>query len=442
VSGVLFAAAIAALVPAGFLAARWLRLEELPRAAAAPVLAAAGAVILATEMLLLDAFRVAWRVDLLVAPAVAGAAALAIGARRRRKPAPAPPLSGRARAMLAVAALELAVAFVLATTGHATSPDYVTFWGTKGQRFAARGAIDVPFLRLIHPDYPPMVPLLEAWGSMVAGGFDWMGPTVFLPLFLALAAWGFWGLSRETLGEARAAELTAIFAGLLAYLGLVDLNAGGAEGPLWFFEALALCALLLRGGGARDRIAGLALAGAVWTKAEGAAFAFLVLVAFSAARARRGRMLPFLRDAAILPAAAFGAWALYCRAHGLAPRFRVETLTTIELRLLPGVLLAIARNAGYHAAYLPWLVVLLAIPGGKPGREQLAAAAGGAGFVGILVALYMHGAEVPRQMIGWSASRALVGPLVCLFLAAATGPAPVRTGTPSLREAIPCANPS
>jgi hypothetical protein len=441
-SPLLFATAIAVLVPAGFLTARWLRLGELSRAAAVPVLAAAGSVILAAEMLLLDSFRVAWRVDLLVAPAIAGAAAMAIGARSRRTSVPAHPLSGRARAMLAVAALELAVAFFLAATGHMTSPDYVTFWGTKGQRFAALGSIDVTFLRLIHPDYPPMVPLLETWGSTVAGGFDWMGPTVFLPVFLALAALGFWGLSRETLGEARAAELTAIFAGLLAYLGLVDLNAGGAEGPLWFFEALALCALLLRGGGARDRIAGVALAGAVWTKAEGAAFAFLVLVAFSAARARRGKMLPFLRDAAILPAAAFGAWALYCRTHGLAPRFRVETVTTIELRLLPGVLLAIARNAGYHAAYLPWIVVLLAIPGGKPGREQLAAAACAAGFTGILVMIYMHGGEVPRQMIGWSASRALVSPVVCLFLAAATAPGPGPGEAQSLREAMSCANPS
>ena len=436
-SPVLFAAAIALLVPAGFLAARWLNVGELPRSAAVPVLAAAGAVILAAEMLLLDSFRMAWRVDLLVAPAIAGAAAMAIGARRRRRAVPAPPLSGRARAALAIAALELAVAFFLAATGHATTPDYVMFWGTKGQRFAALGAIDLPYLRLIHPDYPPMVPFLEAWGSTVAGGFDWMGPTVFLPVFLALAAWAFWGLSRETLGDVRAAELTAVLAGLLCYVGLADLNAGGAEGPLWFFEALALCALLLPGGGARDRIAGVALAGAVWTKAEGAAFAFLVLVAFALVRARGARTLRFLRDAAILPAAAFGAWALYCRTHGLASRFGAETLTTIEPRLLPGVLIAIARNAGYQAAYLPWVVVLLVILGGKPGRGQLAAAACAAGFVGILAALYMHGAEVPRQMIGWSASRALVGPVVCLFFAGATAPGSDRRGAESAGEATP-----
>lgn len=440
-SAILFAAAIALLVPGGFLAARWLRLGELPRAAAVPVLLAAGAVILAAEMLLLDLLRVGWSIGLLIAPAIAGAAAFAIGGRRR-KVAAAPPLARHARAALAVAGLELAVALFLAATGHATSPDYVTFWGTKGQRFASLGAIDLPYLRLIHPDYPPMVPLLEAWGSMVSGGFDWMGPTVFLPLFLALAAWAFWGLSRETLGDARAAELTAVLAGLLSYVALVDLNAGGAEGPLWFFEALALCALLLRGGGERDRIAGVALAGAVWTKAEGAAFAFLVIVAFALVRARGGGALRFLRDAAILPAAAFGAWGLYCRTHGLASRFGVETLTTVELRLLPGVLVAIARNAGYHAAYLPWAVVLLATLGGRPGREQLAAAACAAGFVGILAVLYMHGAEVPRQMIGWSASRALVGPLVCLFLAGATAPPSGREFARPPGEAAACSNPS
>jgi hypothetical protein len=287
-----------------------------------------------------------------------------------------------------------------------------------------------------------MVPLLEAWGSMVSGAFDWLGPTVFLPVFLALAVWAFWGLSRETLGATRAAELTAVLAGLLSYLGLVDLNAGGAEGPLWFFEALALCALLLPGGGARDRIAGVALAGAVWTKAEGAVFAFLVIVLFGLARAREGRTRRFLRDAAILPAAAFGAWGFYCRTNGLASRFGVETLTTIDPRLLPGVLLAIARNAGYHAAYLPWLAVLLVVPGGKPGRAQLAAAACAAGFVGILAALYMHGADVPLQMIAWSASRALVGPVICLFLAGATAPGSARRGAPSLQEATPCAKPS
>ena len=436
----LFAAAIAALVPAGFLAARWLRAGELPRAAAVPVLAAAGMVILAAEMLLLDLLRIRWSVGLLIVPGVAGTIAFAIA--RRGRTAVSAPLSGRARAALAVAGLELAVAFFLAATGHATSPDYVTFWGTKGQRFAALGAIDLPYLRLIHPDYPPMVPFLEAWGAMVAGGFVWMGPTVFLPLFLALAASAFWGLSRETLGEARAAELTAVLAGLLSYVGLVDLNAGGAEGPLWFFEALALGALLLPGGGARDRIAGVALAGAVWTKAEGTAFAFLALAAFALVRARGGRTLRFLRDAALLPAAAFLAWGLYCRAHGLASRFRAETLTAIELRLLPGVLLAMVQNAGYHAAYLPWVVVLLVILGGRPGRGQRAAVACAAGLVGILAVLYMHGAEVPRQMIGWSASRALVGPVLCLFLAGATAPGSGRRGAQLPGETTPCSNPS
>lgn len=437
-SGVLFAAGLVALVPAGFLAARWLRLDDLPRAAAVPVLAAAGAVVLSAEMLLLDRLRVRWSVPLLVAPGAAAAIVHALAHRRRRKES-APPLSRRAAAALAVAGFELAVAFLLAAAGHATSPDYVTFWGTKGQRFAALGAIDVPYLKLIHPDYPPMVPFLEAWSSMAAGRFEWMGPPIFLPVFLFLAAWAFWGLSRESLGDERAAELTAVLAGLLSYVALVDLNAGGAEGPLWFFESLALSALLFRGGAHRDRIAGVALAGAVWTKTEGTVFALLIVALFALVRAADGRAGRFLRDVAIPPAVAFLAWGLYCRTHGLASRFGAETLTTIEPGLLPGVLKAIGQNAGYRAGYLPWVVVLLVSLGGRPGRGQLAAAGCAAGFVSVLAMLYMHGAEVPRQMIGWSASRALVGPMVCLFLAGAS--ARGRRGSSSKREE-PCSSPS
>src|SRR5204863_2394835 len=83
--------------------------------------------------------------------------------------------AGGARATTLIAAFVLLTIYGVATARE-TCGDLIYFWGPKGQQFHYAGSIDAGFLGagdyvLMHSDYPPLLPLLYAWASLIAHRF-------------------------------------------------------------------------------------------------------------------------------------------------------------------------------------------------------------------------------------------------------------------------------
>jgi hypothetical protein len=310
-----------------------------------------------------------------------------------------------------------------AGTARATSSDLLLFWGTKGQRFAQAGAIDVEFLRqpdhlLMHSDYPPMLPCLFAWATLTAGRFAWGAALLTLPLFLGMAAISFFGFARPVLGLRSAAECTALLVALVGFVMIGTLMAGNADPLLAYFEILALSALTLGSSKAgADVAAGLGLAGAVLTKVEGTVFAALLVssfLLFGEGRSRWRRAVGIGTPAA----AALTAWMAFCRKNGLASLYSLSSHRPATMTHLSTVVSGVLREGSYGAAYTPWLVVVALGFRWRDTASTRVNLAVATGFLGFVLYIYLTSPTDPRLWIIWSASRLLLTPLVAVFFAA------------------------
>lgn len=426
-TGLLFGAALASLPLLGYPFARLRVFGTLTPAARWGVASAAGPLALCAAMLLATALHLRWSIGLLLLPS---AAALLLPGepllRRFGDPSPSPGEPPRALGFeVAGLATILGVIAYAAGTARATAADFVLFWGTKGQRFARARAIDVAFLRdplhsLIHPDYPPLVPCLYAWGGLIAGRFAWRTALLSFPLFVAFAALTLYGFSRPALGRRVALANASLLAVLLGFLGVANMVAGDAEPELFLFEVLALAALVFAGGSpAGLAAAGVGLAGAVLTKIEGTVFAVLVVGAYAAfgiSGSRRSRA----RAAVIVglpPAAALAAWLLFARHNGLLDVFRLGARTRLTLEELPVVLRELVRYDLFGPRLAAWAVVGALLIARRPPRAALFPLAVAAGFVAFMVYMYLSGPGDPTLWIQWSAARLAMTPLICVLVA-------------------------
>ncbi len=221
------------------------------------------------------------------------------------------------------AAGALVVAFALfAVTLWVTTPDFVYHWGFKAERFALAGAIDLRFLARpwnggpgIHPDYPNLLPSLDAATAIFAGRFD---PGA---LMLWSAVWftAILAALRDALRAAGVERWTAqaaiaAVAAVMATFALGNSLAGGADWLLALALAVAVPALCGAADDAADLQVGIAAAFAAASKIEGVPLA-VFLVAVHLAR-RSLPMLPMQPTPAAL--AGGGAAALTPRALGRA----------------------------------------------------------------------------------------------------------------------------
>lgn len=423
-TGVLFLAAFAGLplVGAGPLLSRrwnWLGVGEGVASASA-----VGAVILGSEMFAMTVVGVRWTLwTLLTLPA----AAIAIALRRGRSTAgrAAAARTGRltplAIALLGLAGGAVAIVAYAAMTARATSTDLLYFWGAKGERFALAGRIDADFLGrpdhfLMHSDYPPLWPCLYAFGTMLAGRFAWGASLATLPFFLLLGSASVWSFGRRCLGSVEAAALAAAYAALFGFVLSDGLTAGNADGPLLFFETLALCLLVF----ARQEtnaflLAGLALAGAAWLKLEGIAFGWAVIGAAALViRPLSSRRLALLAGP---PLFAYGAWIVFCRAHGLTDTLGKHTwvLTGERFQLIAA---GMARAASMGSHYLAWILVASLFVIRRPGRTAVFAAL----VAGLIAAFdggfYLAAPGDPTDWIAAAGERTLMSPLLALLLGA------------------------
>src|SRR5450759_1541878 len=182
-----FALAIAAwlLLPvAGLFALRIEAVRRMRWAGRIAISGAAGALVTGIVMFTMSTIGVHWnRVSLFLILAVIAA----IGFRRMTSDKEQSPRMSRA-AMLVIA-LFIALTTYGALDSRESSGDLHYFWGPKAVRFFRAGQIDTAFLRnpdfyQMHPDYPPLLPLLYSWSNVLSGDFSWMAALAATPLLL------------------------------------------------------------------------------------------------------------------------------------------------------------------------------------------------------------------------------------------------------------------
>lgn len=375
-----------------FAAGAWSRLfrdvRELRADAQAAVWFATGLVTLTVEMLLFTLVGVKWNALALIALPVAVAIPRLRGFASLRP-------SRHRLSFLILTALALAVFACAILSAAATSGDFIFFWGTKGQRFAQQRMLDAAFLRdpqhaVMHPEYPPLVPLYYAWTMLGAMELDWFGAMSSALLFLALATAAISGFTRSD-------SLAGLFVSLFGYLSVRNSVAGNGELPLLLFEAIALGALLI----GADSAAAIALCGAVLTKIEGGVFAVIVIAILG----RRWRV-------AVPPLVTLAAWLLFAKTGGLLatsdPRYAFSFA-----HVLPAAG-QLVREMSFGVWYLPWIAVAAVFAQGgfrASVRHLLAALL----FLIFMAATYAR----PEAHMEWSAQRVLLTPLLLAFCGAA-----------------------
>jgi hypothetical protein len=301
-------------------------------------------------------------------------------------------------------------------TARETCADLIYFWGPKGQQFYIAEKIDVAFLafphyKLMHPDYPPLLPLVYAFASSVAHGFSWWGALVAMLLLLLATALAFRGLAREALGNERAAAYATLLTAVLAYGYARSMVAGAAEPMLFLFETIAVAALTFRDDG--ETIAAIALAGAAWTKIEGAAFVVIVIVAYLLTRRRVARAMAMALPSVIL----VGAWILFAMKYKLIDQYgRVEQ--HLNFKDFGTIARTLSRQVSYGALYLPWLAGAVPFAFARNWRRAALPLLVFAGLVVSTVYFYLHG-DAPAWWIEASAERVMLSSLMALSVAAA-----------------------
>lgn len=451
----LFAASLAALPLLGFGAAFHPSVRSLPVLARAAAALALGYVGLTVTAVLLSMVGVPWSVPALALPPLA----VSLGLWRAWRGAPRRPRRpfrpSRGVASIAVAAGGLAALHLIwsLATGAATSTDFVLFWGVKAARFAQARAIDASLLRWPYfahavPDYPPGVPVVQAWSALWAGELPWRAMPLTAALWAICAAPLLLALLRDASSDDHAAAVTGFWCSALCISLAHSLSGGNAEAPLIFFEAAAVAALLVEPAEVSPSrfLPALMLAGAVLTKVEGTVAALLiaagVLVRDLADPRRRAAGSPLSIVAAagrlvLGPAAALSVWLLFQAAHGMPAGFRAHgSLWTLHPEFLPEILRGIARNLDAGTLGLSWAIPALLLLGARPSpRDLLPALALTGGLLAFLAFDYLHDDGSPSRRIRWTAPRVSQPALSALILAA--GVATARRSASSPGRLVP-----
>ncbi|MFN2384985.1 MAG: hypothetical protein ABR576_01630 [Thermoanaerobaculia bacterium] len=431
---VLYLIAHGSLILLGGCAAYHPSVRSLGTAARISACFGAGAVLLTLEALLFSILRIPWGLPGLAFPLLAAAAVAGWKAAARPRDPAAAERPARWAAVAGAALVTLASAHLFASlaTSRSTSVDYLFFWGVKAVHFADARGIDVELLKWRFfghgvPEYPPLVPIVQAWGILIAGEMPWRraGPFASSLWFLAALPVVF-AMLRRRIGGSPAAAVTAYWAVALAISLSVSYSGGNAEAPLLFYETVALLALTTetRDAPASDRwLPAAALAGAALTKVEAlpaAAFLILGTLLRDSIEGRSGVLRRAARLVA-LPVAAVSCWFAFQLLSGLPVGYRGHGRL---LELHPENLASIGRemfrnlDAGTHGMSWGVPAVLLLLFGRGPGRA-LPALAMAAGILLFLAFDYLHDPTDPWERIGWTFPRVSQPALSALILGAA-----------------------
>ncbi len=390
----------------------------------------AGAVALTLEGILFSLVGIPWTVFGLSVPLCSLSAACAM--RWRKLPAqPREPFRAR-RAVALWSVLVCGVALLLAafsfSSSSATSADFLLFWGVKAVRFADARGIDANFLRgpfTFHavPEYPPLVPVVQAWGCLVAGKMPWRVAPVSSVMWLAFTVPIVLERCRRVLGDDEATSVTAFWTAALSISLAYSYSGGNAEAPLLFFETVALAWLMTEDPSESRFVPMIALSGAALAKVEGSLAVALITVGALLRSDGRGLARSAARALvlAAVPAAAVGTWFLYQASQRLPVGYRAHgaSLFTLHPGNLRGTLTAMLQFLNAGSLWLPWVLsfsLLLLFPG--VWRRVLPALLLIGGLLAFFLFDYLHDAAVPRIRIEWTLPRVSQPALSAAILAA------------------------
>jgi hypothetical protein len=383
-----------------------------------------GALSLTAEATIFSLVGLRWSVAGLAIPLLV-ISSIAI-ARVKDRPIPANRLPGTALALLGLTAAAVAVLGVRLAVSRSVSMDLLFFWGVKAVRFADYRGIDSGFLAWPfgihgHPNYPPLHPMTLAWSALVAGRFSWRAAPLISVFWVAASAAALHGILRPALGSLGAAATTAFWTCAIARSLAAASCGGDAEAPLLFFVSIAAALMAVRPE-ARG-LAGVALAGAILTKLEGAApAAILVLtVFFRDVRSLRAKAVWNLGKISAAPVAAAGLWLGFEKLHGLSLSDPArERFGPIHFGRIPAVMAEELHHLGMGAFGIGWLMPILALIvfrrriTGQILPLLLVA-------MGTFVLLTLYYMNYPRDLalqIGWTLPRLAQPALSMLILAA------------------------
>jgi hypothetical protein len=409
-----FLAAIVALTLCGLLLSAIPYVRSLDVAARLAVAFAGGMLLASALMFALAALHGSWSRALLCGSLVPLAVVGIILFVRGR-----PALPVACRLWPVAFFLPIIITAIGVFTGRETCSDLIHFWGPKGIHFWIARTIDTDFLGytfyfLMHPDYPPMLPLVYAWGATMAHHFSWWGAIALTPILLLATAAAFRGIAARAIGGPAANRQALLLASVLALAFEIGPVAGVGEPPIVLFVTIAVAALTFA---PDDRgamlLASLMLAAAAFTKVEGAAFAVVILAVFLVTRRRIAA--PLLM--AIVPAILLGGWFFFAKKHGLLDAYAARE--HIHLRVLPEVFKGMLREASYGTYYLPWLALIAVMAfGAHNWRRAALPLLVTAGTTAAIVFFYLHSTD-PSFWIASSATRVLLVPLASFAVATA-----------------------
>jgi hypothetical protein len=398
----------------------------------AALAAGTGAVVLSLVMTLGALAPVPWGVGWLLAVSIVASWLLRLAIGPEAEGPPAAETGFRPLVLIAVLLSAACVAAALFATfaGAASSTDLFHFWGPKTEAFASARTIDAVFLRAawhghLHPDYPPLVTNLFAFATLGAGRFPWGAATYTFPLLLAALAVALPGILSADRPRAEAYGVAALAVAAASLLGIAYLVAGNGDMVLLFFEAAAIA--LLTGPdavrGSRLLLAGLFLAGTVSSKVEGLPFALAVMVLLLLLSPRH-RTLRAVALLLVPTATCLGAWLAFGWTRQLF-RFYVGygQFAVLHPANLPLILKSIGSELGLVAWGLAFIVPLAVLLSCWPPSRRVWLPVGTACLLCVFsLFTYLHGQDLIREWITWSAGRIFTPVAVLLALAPLSRP--------------------
>ena len=389
-----------------------------------------GALALSLEATLFSILRIPWSVAGLGLPLAAASAALLWRGRTAGGDGPAVPLRSTGLSAAAVgagllAALHLAVSFA---TSAANSVDFALFYGVKGVHFAKARSIDLALLGhpfFVHgaPRYPPLVPIVEAWGILVAGAMPWRFASLLSLVWFVAASAAIASRLRRRVGADEGAAVAAFWSAALAMSLAWSFSGGNAEAALVFYLAVGGAWLMTELPGDSRFVAAACLAGAAFTKQEGLLGA-LALAAGTLLRdriERRPRTFVSAIPLFAAPLAAVGLWFAWEKSVGLPAGYGTPTdLARLDLAALPSAAAEMLPFLGAGTLGLSWVVPLGFLLAAR--RSAVRAIPGlivAAILLAALVATYLGAGTVDRPVaIARTLPRAIQPALALVILSA------------------------
>ena len=377
-------------------------MREMPLGARLGVAMAAGSLIVALMMASLSVIGIEWsRTVIFTILAIL----IAFGVRKQ---------SFRLESGGGASALQIGTAFFWLLTLYGTVTarhscgDLQFTWGPKAVRWFRAGGLDPQVLHTwpqLTVDYPPLQTLLLALSNTFARQFPWWAAVLASPLFFLALLAVLRGWSRDDLG-------TLLAAATLTYTYTYAYPAGCAEPPLLLFEAIAIAALtFLDDERAQTFLAALGVAGAVFTKLEGATFGVAVFLTILLVQRKPKKAFLVIAPGALL----FAAWMTFVFKNDLLYMYGGAKMP-IYWNTIPVVLKTLAKVAAFNLWGLPYLVpiVLIAIGGVKRALVPVSIALL---TTGATVYFYVHYPD-PVWWIESSSPRVILTPLLALLIGA------------------------